>query len=161
MTRCWPKGASICTLAADLWLVWPHSKSEADQSTRDLHEVTWREAGLLASRDGAGVFIMGFGWAKATDQGNSGHSPGRGDLTLPPFVKISPSLLLPPCPLSPSPLPERIGPWAWISVKPWRENAPWNYMAPAKGVAICFFFRPFSSTQCIKPLRSGAVSPSW
>lgn len=167
---CCPKGPGV--VKGHPSVIWPLTfalgdftqKGELQQSTRNLGE------------DVEGIWIVDEQrWGCHDDHGpwwggsprsqwwrkQSRHSQ-EAETRLPHLLlRLPPSLLLPPCPLSPSPLPERVGPWAWISVKPWRENAPWNYTAPAKGAAICFSFRPFPCTQGIKPFWSGAASPSW
>jgi len=58
--------------------------------------------------------------------------------------KTCPPSVPPHCP--PRPLrnhwQRELAPKAWITVKPWIENTPWNFMAPAKGLPSAFSFFP-------------------
>lgn len=69
----------------------------------------------------------------------------------------------PPRPLS-NHCQRKLAPKAWITVKPWIENTPWNFMAPAKGLPSAFSSPPLSFfiaiPQSIKPLLSAPPLPA-
>lgn len=70
----------------------------------------------------------------------------------------------PPRPLS-NHCQRKLAPKAWITVKPWIENTPWNFMAPAKGQPSAFSSPPppfffIAIPQSIKPLLSAPPLPA-
>lgn len=134
MAQCWHKGHYKLVTSLKMW---------AQPSQQKLKWGDVEGSGLLTNRDGAGVAITSLGGAqKATGPGNSGHCP-EAEIWLPHLLLRPLSFSqLPPAPWVHSAL-ERTGPWAWISVKPRGENAPWNHVAPEKGATICFFFHRF------------------